>query len=77
MRDEAGYRQRWQSAITILSACCKNLSIWRNCAGQGTLEYALACGMIALAVIAAIPIYSNAINIVFRIVEATLLAAIP
>ena len=38
---------------------------WEDTRGQDTVEYALACGMVATAAVAAMPQFSGTINNIF------------
>ena len=40
-------------------------NFWNETKGQDTVEYALACGMVATAAVAAMPQFSGTINNIF------------
>lgn len=63
-------------SMTDLINRLRSWKIWADQKGQDMIEYALASGIIAVGIVAAMPIYCNAINMVFSKVEETVLNSI-
>ena len=51
-------------------------NFWNETRGQDTVEYALACGMVATAAVAAMPQFSNTINNIFSKIASIVASAV-
>ena len=51
-------------------------NFWKETQGQDTVEYALACGMVATAAVAAMPQFSGTINNIFSRIASVVGSAI-
>lgn len=49
---------------------------WNDTRGQDTVEYALSCGMVATAAVAAMPQFSGTINNIFSRIASTVARAV-
>lgn len=52
------------------------LEFWNDTRGQDTVEYALSCGMVATAAVAAMPQFSGTINNIFSRIASTVAKAV-
>lgn len=51
-------------------------NFWNETRGQDTVEYALACGMVATAAVAAMPQFSGTINNIFSRIASVVASAV-
>jgi len=51
-------------------------NFWKDTQGQDTVEYALTCGMVATAAVAAMPQFSGTINNIFSRIASVVASAV-